>query len=135
VAAELGLPAEDTTAESAEPLCGQIRFAGRPTDRPARDLLLIWDARDGWQLAAADGPSGAMRVISALTGPARPAPRTVADFALETLTTRGERLVRRQCDGDRLAVLLDRYACDSTGDTFRSRLEHRRTPTKAKFEE
>jgi hypothetical protein len=110
VATELGLLAEDTTTDSTEPVCGQIRFAGRPADRPDRDLLLIWDAHDGWQLAAADGPSTAMHVIAALAGPVQPDPRAVADFALDALTGRGERLVRRQGDGDRLALLLDRHA-------------------------
>ncbi|MEU8633608.1 DUF6292 family protein [Amycolatopsis sp. NPDC048633] len=121
VATELGLPAEDTTTESTEPMCGQIRFAGRPADRSDRDLLLIWDTLDGWQLAAADGASSAMHVIAALRGPAQPDPRAVADFTLNTLRRRGERLVRRQCDGDRLALLLDRHTADLTGGTLPSR--------------
>jgi hypothetical protein len=114
VATELGLPAADTATDSTEPRCGEIRFAGRPADRPDRDFLLIWDARDGWQLAATDGASTAMHVIAALTGPIQPDPRAVADFTLTTLGRRGERLVRRQCDGDRLAQLLDRHTAGLT---------------------
>ncbi|MFI5592353.1 DUF6292 family protein [Amycolatopsis sp. NPDC051758] len=116
VATELGLPAEDATTDSAEPMCAEIRFAGRPADRLDRDFLLIWDARDGWQLAATDGASTAMHVIAALPGPVQPDPRTVADFTLNALGERGERLVRRQCDGDRLAQLLDRHTAGLRGN-------------------
>ncbi|WP_285479941.1 DUF6292 family protein [Amycolatopsis sp. NBRC 101858] len=114
MAAELRLPVEDTAADAGEPMCGQIRFAGRTADRPARDRLLTWEAHGGWQLAGADRASGAMRVIAVLAGPARPAPRAVADFAVQALAARGERLVRRQTDGDRLALLLDRHSIDLT---------------------
>lgn len=110
VATELGLLIEDAEAELAEPVYGQIRFAGRPADGPAKHELLTWDRRHGWQLTAADGRSGSMHVVATLSGDLRPAPRAVADFTLETLDARGERLIRRQSDGDRLSVLLDRYA-------------------------
>ncbi|MEA5363522.1 DUF6292 family protein [Amycolatopsis sp., V23-08] len=110
VAAELGLLAEDAAVEPADPLYGQIRFAGRPADGPAKHLLLTWDRRDGWQLNAAGGRSGSLHVVATLPGEIRPAPRAVADFTLEALADRGERLIRRQYDGDRLSILLDRYA-------------------------
>jgi hypothetical protein len=110
VATELGLLLEDAAVEPADPLYGQIRFAGRPADGPAKHLLLTWDRRDGWQLNAAGGASGSMHVVATFPGEIRPAPRAVADFTLETLAERGERLIRRQSDGDRLSVLLDRYA-------------------------
>ncbi|MFJ1765719.1 DUF6292 family protein [Amycolatopsis sp. NPDC088138] len=110
VATELGLLAEDAAVEPADPLYGQIRFAGRPADGPAKHLLLTWDRRDGWQLNAAGGGSGSLHVVATLAGEIRPSPRAVADFTLEALADRGERLIRRQCDGDRLSALLDRYA-------------------------
>ncbi|MDT7797018.1 MAG: hypothetical protein QOI78_451 [Actinomycetota bacterium] len=110
VATELGLLVEDAAVEPADPLYGQIRFAGRPADGPAKHLLLTWDRRDGWQLNAAGGTSGSLHVVATFPGEIRPAPRAVADFILETLAARGERLIRRQSDGDRLSVLLDRYA-------------------------
>ncbi|WP_410627682.1 DUF6292 family protein [Amycolatopsis sp. cmx-8-4] len=110
VATELGLLIEDATVEPAEPLYGQIRFAGRPADGPAKPELLTWDRRHGWQLTAAEGRSGSMHVVATFAGEVRPAPRAVADFTLDALAARGERLIRRQCDGDRLSVLLDRYA-------------------------
>jgi hypothetical protein len=110
VATELGLLIEDAEVEPADPVYGQIRFAGRPADGPAKHELLTWDRRHGWQLTAAEGRSGSMHVVATFPGEVRPDPRAVADFALDTLAVRGERLIRRQCDGDRLSVLLDRYA-------------------------
>jgi hypothetical protein len=110
VATELGLLLEDAAVEPVDPLYGQIRFAGRPADGPAKHLLLTWDRHGGWQLNAAGGASGSLHVVATFPGEIRPAPRAVADFTLEALAARGERLIRRQSDGDRLSILLDRYA-------------------------
>lgn len=110
VATELGLPPEDATVEPDDPRYGQVRFAGRPVDGSATDLALLWDSPGGWQIAAAEGRSGSMHVFADLRGESPPDPRAVADFALDALAARGERLVRRQCEGDRLSQLLDRYA-------------------------
>ncbi|WP_290056519.1 DUF6292 family protein [Amycolatopsis solani] len=110
VATVLGLPLEDAAVEPDDPRYGQIRFAGCPADATATSLALLWDSAGGWQLAAAEGRSGSLHVFAELRGESTPDPRAVADFALGALAARGERLVRRQCAGDRLSRVLDRYA-------------------------
>ncbi|EOD63882.1 DUF6292 family protein [Amycolatopsis vancoresmycina] len=93
VAAELGLQPEDTRARAGDFEGGRIRFAGRAAEAEPSDYLLRWIPGEGWQLAADDGRDGVVQVVATLTG--TPPPEAVADFVLNALAGRGERLVRR----------------------------------------
>ena len=68
-------------------------------------MLLIWDDRNGWQLAVESGPSSALTVVAALSEDLIPAPGRVAAF----VAGRATRLVPRARTGDPLAALLERY--------------------------
>ena len=109
VAIELGVPVEDTTAEVSDAVTAEIPLAERSPEHPDRDLLLIWDDRNGWQLAVESGPSSALTVVAALSEDLIPAPGRVAAFVADVVAGRATRLVPRARPGDPLAALLERY--------------------------
>lgn len=88
VAAELGVPAEDTGAEVSDIAVAHVLLTERSPTHPGRDLLLTWDSRDGWTLAAEVDAGGEPLVIATLRGDRVPAPREVARLVREAIARR-----------------------------------------------
>ncbi|HET9141157.1 DUF6292 family protein [Actinophytocola sp.] len=81
VAAQLAVPAEATGYEISDTITAYLGLLDRHAECPNRDLMLVWNERDGWLVAAETRPSEPPWVIGYLGGyDILPHPRTVAQF-------------------------------------------------------
>jgi hypothetical protein len=81
VATELGVPKEATGFEISDTITAYLGLPDRHPDCPHRDLMLVWNERDGWLVAAETHPTEPIIVIGYLGGyDILPHPRTVARF-------------------------------------------------------
>ena len=109
VAAELGVPAEDTGAEVSDIAAAHVLLTERSPSHPGRDLLLTWDNRHGWELAAEEDKGRALRIIATYGNDFVPAPADVARFVRDAIAGRDPQATPRARRGDPLTELTDRY--------------------------
>lgn len=119
VAAELGVPTEATGFESTDTVTAYLGLPDRCSAYPNRDLMLVWNERDGWLVAVETHPMEQAKVIDYLGGhDILPHPRTVATFITHLLG--GFRATRCPPNHPRLtaqdlAALLARHRAPFTG--------------------
>jgi hypothetical protein len=89
VADLVGVPPDGTACEVTDTVTAYLALAHRRPDHPGRDLMLIWNERQGWALGVETPPSEAPIVLARLGGDMVPAPREVAVFVTEALTRPG----------------------------------------------
>lgn len=86
VAAELGVPAEATGFEISDTMTAYLGLPDRRADCPGRDLMLTWNARDGWLVAVETNPAEPVHVLGRLGGTdLLPHPHAVARFVTTLL--------------------------------------------------
>lgn len=113
VATELGVPAEATGFEISDTVTAYLGLPDRCPDSPNRDLMLVWNERDGWLVAVETQPTEPTRVLGYLGGQdILPHPRTIATFVTHLLS--GQRPDRPRpvfppLAGQDLATLLRRH--------------------------
>lgn len=88
VAAAVGVPIEGTSYEVSDTATAYLALVHRMSDRPGRDLMLVWSERDGWAVSVETAPLEPPVVLSFLGGDPVPEPRTVARFVHEVLAGR-----------------------------------------------
>jgi hypothetical protein len=88
VAAEVGVPAEATEYEVTDTATAYLGLDQRSPAQPDHDLMLVWDERLGWYVAAETAPTEPPRVIAYLAGDAVPPPASVARFVADAAAGR-----------------------------------------------
>ncbi len=87
VATALGVPAEATGFEISDTVTVYLGLPDRFADAPNRDLMLVWNERDGWLVAVENQPREPIQVIGYLGGhDILPHPHTVARFVANLLS-------------------------------------------------
>lgn len=84
VAAAVGVPAEATGYEVTDTATAYLGLEHRSPTRPNHDLMLVWDERLGWYIAAETSPTEPPAVLAYLAGDTVPTPTTVARFVTDT---------------------------------------------------
>jgi hypothetical protein len=114
VAEELGVPTEGTGFEISDTATAYLGLARRWSERPGRDLMLVWSEQHGWSIAVEVDPTEAPIVVAHLGGDDLvPTPRAVAQFVTDVLA--GRRSAGRRPtfpavnNRDSLAERLNRY--------------------------
>jgi hypothetical protein len=114
VAEEIGVPTEGTGFEISDTATAYLGLARRWSERPGRDLMLVWSEQHGWSVAVEVDPTEAPMVVAHLGGDDLvPTPRAVAQFVTDVLA---DRRPAERCqtfpaisDRDSLAERLNRY--------------------------
>lgn len=122
VAGQLGVPAEATGFEVSDTVTAYLGLRERCADRPNRDLMLVWNERDGWLIAAETRPNEPAHAIGYLGGPdILPHPYTVARFVTALLGGQHPnrpRQIHPPCTPRHLATLLGRHRPMITSHLF-----------------
>jgi hypothetical protein len=86
VAIQLRVPVEATGYEISDTITAYLGLRERRADCPGQDLMLVWNERDGWLVAAETDPTDSTRVLGYLGGhDIVPHPRAVAQFVATLL--------------------------------------------------
>jgi hypothetical protein len=86
VAAAVGVPVEATGFEISDTVTAYLGLAQGWSKRPGRDLMLVWDERQGWLIAVETNPAERPVVVAHLGGvDIIPLPRVVARFVSDVL--------------------------------------------------
>ena len=89
VAAAVGVPAEATVFEISDTATAYLGLAQRWDQRPAEDLMLVWDEHHGWRIAVETDPGVPPTVVDHLGGTDLvPEPQIVAGFVSDVLAAR-----------------------------------------------
>lgn len=113
VASEVGVPAEITGFEISDTITAYLGLPDRCAVCPNRDLMLVWNQRDGWLVAAETHPFEQAWVIGYLGGhDLLPHPHTVARFVTTLVSghhPHRPRLTYPPLTTQNLSELLGRY--------------------------
>ncbi|HVW42531.1 MAG TPA: DUF6292 family protein [Amycolatopsis sp.] len=117
VARELGLPAQGTSFEISDTATAYLGLSTSWAQLPGRDLMLVWNERDGWSLSVETRPTEDVFVIAQFGNELLPSPSAVARFVTSTLSglaASSRRLApaRRTVDRGTLATRLQQYIVD-----------------------
>lgn len=85
VAEEVGVPPEGTSCEVTDTATAYLALARRGSKHPDRDLMLIWNERQGWIISVETDPTEPTIVLARLGGDPVPQPAAVASFVTETI--------------------------------------------------
>ena len=110
VAAAIGVSADGISHEVTDTATAYIPLDQRSTTQPAHDLMLVWDERLGWYIAAETTPAEAPVVIAYLEGELVPPPRAVARFATDTTGGKRANRIRPVLPATERSVLAERMA-------------------------
>ena len=89
VAAELRVSEEATGFEISDTVTAYLGLTERYPDCPGRDLMLVWNERDGWLVAVETSPAEPPLVVGYLgSADILPSPGTVAGFVAGVLDGR-----------------------------------------------
>jgi len=112
VARAVGVPVDGTSYEVSDTATAYLALIRRTSDRPGRDLMLVWSEHDGWAVSVETEPLEPPILLSFLGGDDPvPDPRTVARFVTEVLAgRRGASRPTSPCGRARLAERLTSYA-------------------------
>ncbi|MFC4857767.1 DUF6292 family protein [Actinophytocola glycyrrhizae] len=94
VAEVIGVPADAVGHEVTDTATAYIALAQRCVAQPDHDLMLVWDERLGWYIAAETAPTESPIVMAYLAGEAVPPPAAVARFVTDTADGRHMCLIR-----------------------------------------
>jgi hypothetical protein len=110
VAAAVGVPVEATGYEVTDTATAYLALDQRSPARPDHDLMLVWDERLGWYIAAETTPTEPPGVLAYLDGDAVPTPTAVARFVLDTAAGRPANRIRPVLPRAERAVLAEKMA-------------------------
>ncbi|WP_326564877.1 DUF6292 family protein [Amycolatopsis rhabdoformis] len=86
VADAIGVSVEGTSCEVADTVTAYVALSRRSPRHPGRDLMLLWNSRQGWTLAVETAPAEPPLVVSRLGGDVVPEPALVARFVADVLS-------------------------------------------------
>ncbi|MBB4689467.1 DUF6292 family protein [Amycolatopsis jiangsuensis] len=86
VAAAVGVSPECTSCEVADTVTAYVALNGRSPRFPGRDLMLLWNAGQGWTLSVETVPAEPAVVVARLRGEVTPEPARVRRFVAELLS-------------------------------------------------
>ncbi|HEU5472370.1 MAG TPA: DUF6292 family protein [Actinophytocola sp.] len=125
VAIHLAVPAEATGFEISDTITAYLGLPDRHAECPNRDLMLVWNERDGWLVATEARPTETPRVIGYLGGhDILPHPYTVAQFVNNLrsgLHPSRPHPIHQRHTHRRLAILLSRHRMPPPGPTVTGR--------------
>lgn len=110
VAAAVGVSADGISHEVTDTATAYIPLDQRSATQPGHDLMLVWDERLGWYVAAETTPAEAPVVIAYLEGELVPPPLAVARFAADTADGRRASRIRPVVPITERSVLAERMA-------------------------
>jgi hypothetical protein len=112
VAEVVGVPVDGTSYEVSDTATAYLALVGRASDRPDRDLMLVWGEHDGWTVSVETEPLEPPIRLARLGGDNPvPEPRMVARFVTEVLAGhRGAARPAKPCGRAGLAERLASYA-------------------------
>jgi hypothetical protein len=110
VAAAVGVPAEATGYEVTDTATAYLGLDLRSAVRPDHDLMLVWDERLGWYIAAETNPTEAPAVLAYLDGDTVPSPTAVARFVTDTTEGRHTSRIRPVQELTERTALAERMA-------------------------
>jgi hypothetical protein len=86
VAEAIGLPAEGTTFEVSDTVSAYLALNRRWSQRPGKDLMLVWSEVTGWIVSVETDPGETPMVVARLgAADSVPEPRVVAQFVTDAL--------------------------------------------------
>ncbi|MFC0436943.1 DUF6292 family protein [Kutzneria buriramensis] len=89
VAEAVGVPVDGTSYEVSDTATAYLALIRRTSDRPGRDLMLVWSEHDGWAVSVETEPLEPPILLSFHGGEDPvPDPRIVAHFVTEVLDGR-----------------------------------------------
>lgn len=111
VAEAVGVPVDGTSYEVSDTATAYLALIRRTSDRPGRDLMLVWSEHDGWAVSVETEPLEPPILLSSLgSDDPVPAPRIVAHFVTEVLGgRRGAGRPTSPCGRTHLAERLTSY--------------------------
>jgi hypothetical protein len=110
VARAIGVSPDGISHEVTDTATAYIPLDQRSVTQPGHDLMLVWDERLGWYVAAETTPSEAPVVIAYLEGELVPPPLVVARFAADTADGKRVNRIRPVLPITERSVLADRMA-------------------------
>jgi hypothetical protein len=115
VAELIDVPAEGTAFEVSDTVTAYLALNRRWSQRPGKDLMLVWSEHTGWIVSVETDPGETPMVIARLGGAdSVPEPKAVAQFVTDALAEvdaeSGKPAALIKPNRVRLAESLDRYA-------------------------
>ncbi len=110
VADAIGVPADAVGHEVTDTATAYIALDERCVTQPDHDLMLVWDERLGWYVAAETAPAESPVVMAYLAGDAVPSPAAVARFVSDTVDGRYANRIRPVLSPTERAVLAEKMA-------------------------
>ncbi|MFF0146955.1 hypothetical protein ATK36_5442 [Amycolatopsis sulphurea] len=87
VAAAVGVSAECASCEVSDTVTAYVALNGRAPEFPGQDLMLLWNARQGWAVSVETAPGEPAVLVARLDGDVTPEPDLVRRFVAALLTT------------------------------------------------
>ncbi|MEU5690788.1 DUF6292 family protein [Actinosynnema sp. NPDC020468] len=88
VAEAVGVPPEGATCEVTDTVTAYLALGDRDPAHPDRDLMLVWNERQGWVVLVETNPGEEQIVLSRQGGDLVPAPDEVVRFVADALARR-----------------------------------------------
>ncbi len=110
VAAAIGVSADGISHEVTDTATAYIPLDQRSASQPGHDLMLVWDERLGWYIAAETIPAEPPVVMAYLAGELVPPPAAVARFAEDIVANKGMNRIRPVQSPTERSVLAERMA-------------------------
>jgi hypothetical protein len=110
VAAAIGVSADGVSHEVTDTATAYIALDQRSVTQLGHDLMLVWDERLGWYIAAETIPAEAPVVMAYLEGELVPPPLAVARFAADIAEGKRGNRIRPVLPITERSVLADRMA-------------------------
>lgn len=110
VAAAVGVSADVISHEVTDTATAYIPLDQRNATQPGHDLMLVWDERLGWYIAAETTPAEPPVVMAYLAGELVPPPAAVARFAEDIAADKGLNRIRPVQSPTERSVLAERMA-------------------------
>lgn len=110
VAEAIGVTGDAVGHEVTDTATAYIALDDRCVTQPDHDLMLVWDERLGWYVAAETAPAEPPVVMAYLAGDAVPPPAVVARFVTDTVDGRRVNRIRPVLSPTERSVLAEKMA-------------------------
>lgn len=110
VATAIGVPIEATGYEVSDTATAYLGLDQRWVTQPDHDLMLVWDERLGWYIAAETNPDEAPVILAYLDGDTVPSPAVVARFVTDSAGGQRVSRIRPVLPSTERAVLAEKMA-------------------------
>lgn len=110
VAEAIGVTGDAVGHEVTDTATAYIALDDRCVTQPDHDLMLVWDERLGWYVAAETAPAEPPVVMAYLAGDAVPPPAAVARFVTDTVDGRRVNRIRPVLAPTERSVLAEKMA-------------------------